>query len=929
MSALSRVLQIRRGEGRTVALVVACMFLAVAGMTVGESGISALFFERIGPDALPVMYLAQGGVGLVAMLLLSGALGRFDRRRAYVGLPVLLLLIVAVERAIVVADPAWIYPVLWLTTTIGMLVQAIFLWGAAGLVADARRAKRLFPLFSAGNILGSVVGGLATRPLASAVGARNLLVVWAIALAGSSALCAAIVGARPRERPRARARRRSAVAELLQGFSSVRRSRLLTWMSVGSVLFSVLFYSLYLPFAQVATAHYADPDALAGFFGVFWAVVTAVAFLVSILLTNRMLGWFGAGVTILVLPLLYGGAFGVLLVASTFATIVAIRFAVTAWLQGVSSPAWETLINVTPEDRRDQTRAFMNGGPAQIGTAIAGVIALVGESALSARQLSVIGLVTAIATVAVAWSIRRSYGRALVDAIRAGRPSVFDAPVRDAPVVLRGDGEAVSLALTALEDGDVRVRRLAAHLLAASGDPRARAALGRAAADEDADVRAVAAAALRGAVGLEDPDASVRLAAVRASDGGVVPSQLLTDPDVGVAAAAAARLADVDPAARARLERLLEDRDADVRVTALRELAAAPTDAAIEIARGLLSPTEPTPVRVASLEALVAADGDEAVAAALLVLQEGDPAETDAALRVIGEVGIGRHAEEASILTQDRTRRAIADGALAAAVPETGDAGRLLRDALRARAQRHAMMALSTAAAASPDPGGVGVALETLRAGDLEQLPNALEAVEAAIGAGRARALLALWEAAPADATASRAAVDTAAADPDPFVRACAELARTEIEGGTVGRSIRSMSPTELVLELRRIALFAALEPRDLARVAGIAEERSFADGDMLGAEGEMGDELHIVVDGTVAVTHGNGSVIARRGPGDVIGEMSLIRRSPRVASLVAEGDVRTLRIERAAFESMLRERPEIALAVMRVLAERLAATAG
>jgi CRP-like cAMP-binding protein len=57
---------------------------------------------------------------------------------------------------------------------------------------------------------------------------------------------------------------------------------------------------------------------------------------------------------------------------------------------------------------------------------------------------------------------------------------------------------------------------------------------------------------------------------------------------------------------------------------------------------------------------------------------------------------------------------------------------------------------------------------------------------------------------------------------------------------------------------------------------------------------------------------------------------MSIITRPPRVASLVAEGDVRTLRIGHREFESMIRERPDVALAVMRVLAERLGAeTAG
>ena len=166
MNALASILRIRPGEGRMVGSVVGLLFVASAGLTIGESGVNALFFERIGPDALPVMYLAQGVTGLVAMLVLTGSLARFDRRRAYIVMPALLAVVVVVERAIVATDVHWIYRALWLTVAVASLVQSVYLWGAAGAVTDTRRAKRLFPLFGSGAILGSVVGGLLTGPLA-------------------------------------------------------------------------------------------------------------------------------------------------------------------------------------------------------------------------------------------------------------------------------------------------------------------------------------------------------------------------------------------------------------------------------------------------------------------------------------------------------------------------------------------------------------------------------------------------------------------------------------------------------------------------------------------------------------------------------------------------------------------------------------------
>ena len=59
---------------------------------------------------------------------------------------------------------------------------ALAVWGLAGIVTDTRQAKRFFPLIGAGGVLGYVIGGLATKPLASAIGAPNLLLVWIVTL---------------------------------------------------------------------------------------------------------------------------------------------------------------------------------------------------------------------------------------------------------------------------------------------------------------------------------------------------------------------------------------------------------------------------------------------------------------------------------------------------------------------------------------------------------------------------------------------------------------------------------------------------------------------------------------------------------------------------------------------------------------------------
>jgi CRP-like cAMP-binding protein len=109
--------------------------------------------------------------------------------------------------------------------------------------------------------------------------------------------------------------------------------------------------------------------------------------------------------------------------------------------------------------------------------------------------------------------------------------------------------------------------------------------------------------------------------------------------------------------------------------------------------------------------------------------------------------------------------------------------------------------------------------------------------------------------------------------------------------------------------------------------MTAISTDQDFEDGEKICEQGENGDLMFVIVSGEVRVVVRQAGQpekeIARRGEGDVVGEMSIISGEPRMASVISVGDVRTLCLERLHFESMLRERPEISLAVMRELCRR------
>jgi hypothetical protein len=145
------------------------------------------------------------------------------------------------------------------------------------------------------------------------------------------------------------------------------------------------------------------------------------------------------------------------------------------------------------------------------------------------------------------------------------------------------------------------------------------------------------------------------------------------------------------------------------------------------------------------------------------------------------------------------------------------------------------------------------------------------------------------------------------------------------------GQTIR-VEPTTLakMIGLKSIAIFEGLEPEDLAELARAGEESWFMQGEALCREGELGDELFVLLDGEVSVVHRDGDVdrvVAIEGPGSVIGELAVLDPAPRNASVVASTvAVRALRLAGGPFRQALNSSPAVSEVIIRMLARRLRA---
>ncbi len=134
---------------------------------------------------------------------------------------------------------------------------------------------------------------------------------------------------------------------------------------------------------------------------------------------------------------------------------------------------------------------------------------------------------------------------------------------------------------------------------------------------------------------------------------------------------------------------------------------------------------------------------------------------------------------------------------------------------------------------------------------------------------------------------------------------------------------------------LGRIGIFADLAPKERAQVAGRMKQRTCRKGELLFREGDPGDELFLILSGSVAVTvkpqRGAEITLSEISAGNFLGEMSIIEQAPRSATCRALADCELLTLSADDFLDLVASRPRAAAAVLRrmaaITAERLGNT--
>ncbi len=135
----------------------------------------------------------------------------------------------------------------------------------------------------------------------------------------------------------------------------------------------------------------------------------------------------------------------------------------------------------------------------------------------------------------------------------------------------------------------------------------------------------------------------------------------------------------------------------------------------------------------------------------------------------------------------------------------------------------------------------------------------------------------------------------------------------------------------DLLAVLGNVELFDGVSPYELKAIARICHERTYITGDVIAAQGEMGDELFVICEGLVEILRSDSPddpsprTVVNLGQGQIFGEMALVDHGPRSASVRAISEKTVVQaIRRDDFEELCDQNHHLGYIVMRNIAADL-----
>jgi len=380
------------------------------------------FLKRYGVEYLPIVYVINSISTFFIMGLITGLMGRLSGNRFLTYMLLVFGGSVAGLRFVIPLGFDLLYPILFVLKAQYEVLLLLVFWNLANDLFTTRQSKRLFPLITAGGVLGAIVGSFATPFLGKAITLDNLMLAYlGITLMG--AISAKMMGSSfpptlllSEKQANKKGAHTSIVGEIKKVLPLIKESKLLKILIVITLMPNVVIPILNYQFNFAIDRTFASEGGMITFFGYFRGVLNIVN-LIILLFVGRIYSRLGLPIALMFHPLNYVLAFLAFLLRFDLFSAMYARISTTVIRTTINNPARSVLMGLFPKSYRTIILPFLRGTVVRIGILTGSGFIMLSEGFVHPRYLSVVAIVFAGGWITATIILKRGYSNILSNLI--------------------------------------------------------------------------------------------------------------------------------------------------------------------------------------------------------------------------------------------------------------------------------------------------------------------------------------------------------------------------------------------------------------------------------------------------------------------------------------------------------------------------------
>jgi ATP/ADP translocase len=379
------------------------------------------FLKRYGVEFMPLVNMLNA----VATFFITGFLTIFLSKTSGARLLYYIFIfsgiIVTVIRLLIPFGFELLYPLLFMLKSQFELLQALLFWNMCNDLFNTRQSKRLFPLLTAGGVIGLILGSFGTPYFARLFSLDNLLYLYLI----TTIMGAVLIRAMGRsyatliytEKTGEAAQKKTPLMEEIKRiYPLVKDSALVKIVLVLTFMPNVVIPIMNYQFNYAVNEQFASESAMIQFFGYFRGSLYIVSLFI-LLFVGRIYGKWGLPVALMFHPFNYMLAFFAFLFRFDVFSAMYAKMSTNIIRTTINMPANSILIGLFPESYRNMIRPFLRGTVVRIALFTGSTLILLSTPLFHPRYLTLVALPFMIAWLAAPFVLKSNYSKILLDLI--------------------------------------------------------------------------------------------------------------------------------------------------------------------------------------------------------------------------------------------------------------------------------------------------------------------------------------------------------------------------------------------------------------------------------------------------------------------------------------------------------------------------------